>query len=95
MRVALPTQMQMHLVSCRLPLPDTPVETPQPSELVLLIEHLSAGPITTVQIKTMTRKDPILSRVYMYMLHGWAHITDDHIYLATVLFKTERIINSG
>ena len=45
----------------RLPLPDTPVETLQPSELVLLIEHLSSGPLTAVQIKTMTQKDSILS----------------------------------
>ena len=45
----------------RLPLPDTPAETPMPSELVLLLEHLSTGPLTAVQIKTMTRKDPILS----------------------------------
>ena len=53
----------------RLPLPDTPAETPQPSELVLLMEHLSTGPITAVQIKTMTRKDPILFRVYI-KTHG-------------------------
>ena len=45
----------------RLPLPDTPEETPQPSELVLLLEHLSTGPLTAVQIKTMTRKHLVLS----------------------------------
>ena len=48
----------------RLPLPDTPADTPMPSELVLLLKHLSTGPLTAVQIKTMTRKDPILSCVY-------------------------------
>ena len=42
------------------------------------MEHLSTGPITAVQIKTMRRKDLILSRVYMYILHGWPHITHDH-----------------
>ena len=61
----------------RLPLPDTPADTPMPSELVLLLEHLSTGPLTAVQIKTMTRKDPILSRVYMHVLHGWPPATDD------------------
>ena len=53
----------------RLLLPDTPAETPQPSKLVFLMEHLSTGPITAVQIKTMTQKDPILSRVYI-KTHG-------------------------
>ena len=48
-----------------------------PSELVLLLEHLSTGPLTVVQIKTMIRKDPILSRVYMHVLHGWPPTTDD------------------
>ena len=62
----------------RLPLPDTPAETPMPSELVLLLEHLSSGPLTAVQIKTMTRKDPILSRVYMHMLQGWPLAVDDY-----------------
>ena len=59
-RVALPTQIQM------APLPDTPVETPQPSELVLLMEHLSTCPVTAVQIKRMTWKDPILSRMAVF-----------------------------
>jgi len=65
----------------RLPLPEALTETPLPSELVLLMEHLSSGPLTATQNKTMACKDPTLSRIYLYILHtyGWPHTTDDHI----------------
>ena len=79
----------------RLPLPDTPAETPMPSELVLLLEHLSTGPLTAVQIKTMTRKDPILSRVYMHILHGWSPATDDHTLQPYSLKQKELSIMGG
>ena len=79
----------------RLPLPDTPAETPMPSELVLLLEHLSTGPLTAVQIKTMTRKDPILSRVYMHILHGWPPATDDHTLQPYSLKQNELSIMDG
>ena len=55
----------------RLQLPDTPADTLMPSELVLLLEHLSTGPFTAVQIKKMTHKDPILSCVYVYACITW------------------------
>ena len=46
-----------------LPLPATFSEVPIPSELVLLKEHMSSGPLTAAQVKAMTQRDPILSRV--------------------------------
>ena len=55
----------------RLPLPVSPSEVPIPSELVLLTEHLACGPITATQIKTMTRRDKILSWVLYYVQNGW------------------------
>ena len=39
----------------RLPPPNTSTsEVPIPSELVLLMEHMSTGPLTAAQVKTMT-----------------------------------------
>ena len=53
----------------RLPLPNTSTsEVPIPSELVLLMEHMSTGPLTAAQVKTMTQKDPVLSCVHSYIL---------------------------
>ena len=44
---------------------------PVPSEHVLLLEHLSSGPVTANQIKTMTRQDKVLSRVLCFVQNGW------------------------
>ena len=46
----------------RLPLPTTERETPQPVEVVHLIEHLSTTPLFSQHIKTLTDVDPSLSR---------------------------------
>jgi len=69
----------LHYALSRLPLPEASIEAPLSSELVLLIEHLCSFPLTATHFKTMTYKDPILSCVYLYILHGWPHITEDHI----------------
>ena len=50
----------------RLPLPVTFSEVPVPSELVLLMEHMSSGPLTAAEVKTMTQWDRVLSRVHSY-----------------------------
>ena len=51
-------------------------EVPVPSELVLLIEYMSSGPITAAQVKTMTQRDPVLAQVYSYVLCGWPDTVD-------------------
>ena len=51
----------------RLPLPDTPVQTPASGELVLMVERLEDAPISAAQRATWTRRDPLLSRVLHYL----------------------------
>ena len=56
----------------RLPLPTSSSQTiPVPSEHVLLLEHLSSGPVTATLIKTMTHQDKVLSRVLYFVQNGW------------------------
>ena len=56
----------------RLPLPASSSQTiPVPSEHVLLLEHLSSGPVTATQIKTMACQDKVLSRVLYFVQNGW------------------------
>ena len=55
----------------RLPLPDTPVETPLSGELVLMVERLQTAPISATQIAQWTRRDPCLSRVLQHIRTGW------------------------
>ena len=63
----------------RLPV-NCKIETDVPGETILLMEHMDLTPVTSRQIKTWTRKDPILSRVLNYVLQGWpAAIEDDKL----------------
>ena len=50
-----------------LPLSTVSKNIPLSSEYVLLLEHLSSGPITATQIKTMTRPDKVLSKVLYFV----------------------------
>ena len=60
-----------------LPLPVLSTsEVPIPSELVLLLDHMASGPLTAPEVKTMTQRDPVLSRVHSYVLRGWPNAVD-------------------
>jgi hypothetical protein len=58
----------------RLPLPSPNVHTPQPAELIHLIEHLSATPLSSAQIKAWTDSDPTLSLVRRWVQQGWPEL---------------------
>ena len=59
----------------RLPLPDHPKDVPLPGEMVLLFETLNSSPLTAAEIRSLTDKVPLLSRVRNNVLRGW-HDTD-------------------
>ena len=58
-----------------LPLPDHPKDVPMPGDVVLLFETLNNSSLTATEIRTLTDKDPLLSRVRKNILSGW-HDTD-------------------
>ena len=60
----------------RLPLPESPGETPLPEETILLMESLSMSPVSARQIKSWTDRDPVLSRVRRFVLQGWRSTND-------------------
>ena len=55
----------------RLPLSEKPPVVPRLAEHVLLMEHLSNSPVTAMQIKSWTRRDPILAQVLRCIKGGW------------------------
>ena len=64
----------------RLPLPVSPSELPIPGDTVLLLEalDLSEEPISASTIKSLTNKDPILSRVRGMVQHGtWSSASSE------------------
>ena len=60
----------------RLPLPVEPAVAVTPPELALLTEHLSNSPISADQIRTQTRKDPVLGPTQQYLEQGWPATMD-------------------
>ena len=59
----------------RLPLPTTPSVVPKPPETIHLMEHLSMGPVSAVQIRQLTDRHPLMAKVKRFVQHGWP----DHI----------------
>ena len=55
----------------RLPLPESPVKTSPPADIILLMDTLQASPVTAQHIRKWTDRDPLLSRVRTLVLHGW------------------------
>ena len=46
-----------------LPLPQTPLHTPLPGDIVLLMDTLQASPVTAQHVHQWTDRDPLLARV--------------------------------
>ena len=55
----------------RLPLPATVPEVPQPGDSILLFECLQVDPLSSVDVRRWTDRDPILSKVQSFLLSGW------------------------
>ena len=63
----------------RLPLP-LEIETAQPSSpssSIFNVAQLDALPVTSLQVATATRTDPVLSRVFTSTKRGWPHMVPD------------------
>ena len=48
-----------------------PPNIPIPGDVVLVMDHLDTTPVNARSIKSWTDKDPVLSTVRRYILHGW------------------------
>ena len=55
----------------RLPLPETPVQVPEPGDTILLLQTLDKTPVTASQIRVWTDRDRTLSKVRDMILQGW------------------------
>ena len=55
----------------RLPLPSTKEDPPVPGEIVCLLEHVNSSVMDVAHIRRQTQRDPVLSRVLLYVQQGW------------------------
>ena len=60
----------------RLPISDHSPDPPIPPETVLLLVQISESPITVSHIRFWTERDPILSKVFHFVVYGWPSEVD-------------------
>jgi len=78
----------------RIPLSDVPQNVPTTPDTVFLVEKLNTSPTSADQIKVWTEKDPVLSRVKRFILHGWPDNTEPEFQPYRVR-KLELSVDSG
>ena len=55
----------------RLPIPDVPDVTPEPPEVILMLEQTDSSPITVSQVRTWSQRDPVLLQVCRFLQNGY------------------------
>ena len=63
----------------QLPVKECVPDAPNPAETVLLLEHLKSSPVNVSQIRNRNRRDPLLSRVYRFVMEGWTAQVDQDL----------------
>lgn len=60
----------------RLPVPQPSDHTPQPHDMVLLMERLNSSLVTSAHIRQWTMRDPTLSKILRQVMQGWEELED-------------------
>ena len=55
----------------RLPLPESPANTPVPGETILLVDNMELSSLSFRKVRQMTDSDKVLSRVRLSLQRGW------------------------
>ena len=79
----------------RLPLPLSPSTTLLPAETVSAMELLNSTPVSVIEIRTGTRRDPILSQVMKYVQQGWPSYNSDEALKPFFSGKDELSVQDG
>ena len=81
----------------RLPLTGTTTDsTPVPADWTFLVNFLDSSPVTSVDVKEHTRKDPILSKVLRFCETGWpTKNLGDHDFTPYVRRRDELSLQNG
>ena len=61
----------------RLPCKSVENEPPLPGEVVNLLAHIDNAVIRVCELRKMTRQDPVLSHVLLYVQQGWPYQVDE------------------
>lgn len=75
----------------RLPLPVEAPPPAEPTELVLLAEHLLNAPVSAEQIRKQTERDPTLAPVVQFLKQGWPCKVDKKSSLSPFFKRKEEL----
>ena len=78
----------------RLPLPESPANTPVPGETILPVDNMELSSLSFRKVRQMTDSDKVLSRVRLSLQRGWG-IFDDNSLLPFDRKKDELSIHDG
>ena len=79
----------------RLPLPVVPETTPIPGDIVHLLETINTSPVDATQVKLWTTRDPVLSQVLQFVLHGWPMAVDEEALKPYFARREELSVHAG
>ena len=79
----------------RLPLPVVPETTPIPGDILHLLETINASPVDATEVKLWTTRDPVLSQVLQFVLHGWPMAVDEEALKPYFARREELSVHAG
>ena len=79
----------------RLPLPVVPETTPIPGDIVHLLETINTSPVDATKVKLWTTRDPVLSQVLQFVLHGWPMAVDEEALKPYFARREELSVHAG
>ncbi|KAL9982685.1 hypothetical protein ACROYT_G004758 [Oculina patagonica] len=79
----------------RLPLPVAPETTPIPGDIVHLLETINTSPVDATKVKLWTARDPVLSQVLQFVLHGWPMVVEEEALKPYFARREELSVHAG
>ena len=79
----------------RLPLEASPETTPVPGDIIFLMENLAITPVDATKVKQWTARDPVMSQVLQFVLHGWPSVVEDNTLKLYFTRRNELSVHAG
>ena len=79
----------------RLPLQVVPETTPIPGDIVHLLETINSSPVDATKVQLWTTRDPVLSQVLQFVLHGWPTAVEEEALKPYLARREELSVHAG
>ena len=79
----------------RLPRPVVPETTPIPGDIVHLLETVNTSHVDATKVKLWTTRDPVLSQVLQFVLHGWPMAVNEEALKPYFARREELSVHAG